>query len=525
MSILNHWPDPDKKPRDIQIQALEWLEKQTAKYLVLELPVGAGKSLLGVTYSRFLAQGAGDAFILTPQRILQKQYETDFSSIEGVRLFSLYGQSNYQCHSKKTNCQTGKLIKPKCPNCSHSAAKEKAKQSSNLVLNYELGLLQFTAVKDFGQRQLLVCDEAHGLESTLCEFDAIHISRTRMEQVRVKWQLLTKLKDAYEWTINTYLPALSSTVDSMKRQVEPLLESKSLSPDEIALIREYMELAEHFNDVNELTFITFDDLQRDWVLVHDKLNIKFKRLRATEIFQKYLGTQADRCLLMSATIPNPTEFCKDLGIPTEDFAFLSLASDFPKENRKVVAIPHMKMNVDWDKPQNKQGRRDMLDGIEMVCNLHKEQKGIIHTANFVISEWVVDNLKIDQQIFHHNPESGEDRNSVIKAFMECNKPAVLVSPSITEGLDLKQDLGRFGIVVKTPYPYLGDQWVKAKMDISVEWYQRQAIVQVLQGCGRIVRSKDDYGTTYILDGSWPYLYKQMYSYIPKWWHQAYTKLE
>lgn len=524
MSILSFWPDSTKTPRPIQTEALLWMEKQSAKYIICELPVGTGKSMCGVVLSRYLDGGHGNSFILTPQRILQKQYEKDFEDNPLTNLVGFYGKSNYTCHEKNTNCNTGALIKPKCSNCSHTTAKGKAKTSSNLVLNYDLALLQFNHVRDFNKRELMVCDEGHSLEALLTEFDAMHISKTRLEQVNVKWAFLTNLKDAYQWTMDTYLPALQQRVNQLKREIEPLIEENNLIPDDIKRIQEYLELVEHFTKVSELQTIQFAELKEKYVLVHDKLNIKFKRLHAAELFSKYLAPMANRFLIMSATIPNHEEFCRDLGLPLEEVAFISLKTEFPKENRQVVHIPCMKMNYDWDKPHNHKARQSMIDSIKMACNLHQNEKGIIHTTSFNVSEWVVKELKIPQKIFHHNPDSGDDRNSVIKAFMDYPNPAVLISPSITEGLDLKYDLGRFGIIVKTPYPYLGDQWVKARMELSGEWYQRQTIIQVMQACGRIVRAADDTGITYILDGSWTYLYKLQAGNIPKWWREAYTQL-
>jgi Rad3-related DNA helicase len=157
--------------------------------------------------------------------------------------------------------------------------------------------------------------------------------------------------------------------------------------------------------------------------------------------------------------------------------------------------------------------------------MHKTDSGIIHTANFKIAEWLVENLDVPQKIYHHNPDSGDDRNSIIEAFQDSPKPGLLISPSITEGLDLKDDLSRFAIIAKTPFPYMGDQWVKARQELSTEWYRRQALIDVIQGCGRIVRSKDDYGNVYIIDESWAYLYSQSQNAIPQWWKDSYRVME
>jgi Rad3-related DNA helicase len=38
------------------------------------------------------------------------------------------------------------------------------------------------------------------------------------------------------------------------------------------------------------------------------------------------------------------------------------------------------------------------------------------------------------------------------------------------GLDLKDDLSRFQIITKVPYPDLGDRWIDAKRKINGQWY-------------------------------------------------------
>jgi Rad3-related DNA helicase len=226
---------------------------------------------------------------------------------------------------------------------------------------------------------------------------------------------------------------------------------------------------------------------------------------------------------MSATILNPDSFCRDLGINPNDAVFYSLDSDFPAENRPVIYMPQMKMNVNWNSDENHNNRKDMIDNIKKLMEVHKDQSGIIHTGNFAIAKWLTEELEdvIPHEIFHHNPDSGDNRNQIIQVFQSTKKPAVLISPSITEGLDLTDDLARFAIIVKTPYKNIGDQWVKTRMELSSEWYQRQAIIDVIQGCGRIVRSKDDWGNVYILDQSWGYLYEKTKDMIPQWWKDAY----
>jgi Rad3-related DNA helicase len=108
--------------------------------------------------------------------------------------------------------------------------------------------------------------------------------------------------------------------------------------------------------------------------------------------------------------------------------------------------------------------------------------------------------------------------------MKLDKPAILISPSITEGLDLVDDCARFAIFAKIPFGQLTDTWIKARMDISQKWYQLRALTDVIQGGGRIVRSSDDYGVVYILDSSFKYLYSNTKQYLPSWWKEAYSEV-
>ena len=62
------------------------------------------------------------------------------------------------------------------------------------------------------------------------------------------------------------------------------------------------------------------------------------------------------------------------------------------------------------------------------------------------------------------------------------------------------------------------------MDMSTEWYQRRALIDVIQGGGRIVRSAEDWGNVYMIDQSFAYLYKQTYGMVPQWWKEGYCTL-
>jgi Rad3-related DNA helicase len=85
---------------------------------------------------------------------------------------------------------------------------------------------------------------------------------------------------------------------------------------------------------------------------------------------------------------------------------------------------------------------------------------------------------------------------------------------MSEGVDLKGDLSRFQIIMKIPYPYLGDPLIKKRMNKWEGWYSLQTAKLIVQSSGRSIRSNDDAAVTYILDSDWTRFYGRNKSIFP-----------
>lgn len=523
MSIHDFWPI-SSPPRQGQIYALDWLADQQDKYLIFEGPVGSGKSLIGMTYSRYKSNHLGDSYILTPQKILQHQYEQSFKPND---LVSLYGKSNYKCEPFNCSCDIGSMLaKGSCANCPYSQKRAAAIAAPNVVLNYKLALISFTKTDVFRKRQLIVCDECHTLEQHLVDFDCPTIKRELAISLKVNWIKSNNLEDAQMWLVDFFLPALSTRVELTRVEVDSILDRGSPSKREVQTVRDFNQLEELFNELSTISAQSTDVLSTERVLVISNTEISFKRIKGDYTFKRTLDQFTNQFLFMSSTILNPHRFCDDLSIDPDKMAFLSIDSEFDIANRPVFSIPLMKVNASWESPERRPERDQLLDGIHSILSMHENESGIIHTGNFKVAQWLVDNLKTNHQLINHNPESDIDRDSAIKQYLNqaSSIPSILISPSCTEGLDLIGDLGRFSIFAKVPYGNLGDQWIKKRMEISNEWYQRQAVVSIIQGGGRVVRSPQDTGAVYIVDANWLNLLNSTQSIIPQWWLDSHQHL-
>jgi Rad3-related DNA helicase len=528
-NIKDYWPIPEFDIRDNQEKALEWMQEQLetvdAKYIILELPVGSGKSLLGLNLSKYLGKGLGSSFVLTPQRILQDQYEEDFKQLGTKFLASLHGKANYKCKSKGASCNIGSMLKPACTDCPFKQAKEQAQRAHNTVLNYKLALTSFHYTETFSKRKLMIMDEAHTLEQHLVDFDSVDITYARCKKYDIKFVKQTDIGSAIQWITEEYIPVVQDILNDLEADCEEIYEKlpADVTRKDLSKIRETEELAAHVTDVLDISIRDMDYILQKYVLVYDKTMFQFKRISGAYSFHRIIKPMADKFLFMSSTILNKHTFCYDLGIDVNEAAFLSLPSEFAPENRPIYYLPVMKMNASWNKPEQAADRQKMIQRVIDLLEIHKDESGILHTANYQVAEWLVENLdgKINHMIYHHNPKSDMNRGEAINGFMESALPSILISPSITEGLDLKDDLARFAMIVKVPFGYLGDQWIKRRLDMSEEWYRRRAITDIIQGGGRIVRGSDDEGTVYILDASFAYLYHKSISMVPDWWKESY----
>lgn len=136
---------------------------------------------------------------------------------------------------------------------------------------------------------------------------------------------------------------------------------------------------------------------------------------------------------------------------------------------------------------------------------------VVHNCvNYKVSQYVTANIESDRLLTH----ASDNRDHVYRQHVASTEPTVLVSPSMTEGVDLADEASRFQIICKIPFPYLGDEVVKKRMSKDSTWYTYQTVKTIVQSVGRSVRNERDHAVTYILDLDWERFYKQNRRFFP-----------
>ena len=438
-----------------------------------------------------------------------------------------------------------------------------ALRASHSIFNYSIFLSLLSNKNMMQQRELLVLDEAHLLETEIVKFRGLSISKKRWRRYIHDFKMIDHGYDMNGWL--EFLINLERTIlvligyeslahslvkerkekygyDSAKKSTtrnKRIVSASELFEDDASLelnIRtengknldvDKELLIDIVQDIDKLTRTINNILSNpnNWIVseVH-KENYDITRVDLKPLDpSKYIKAVVEKCpktLIMSATILNEKTFERNLGLSSEDNStkFIQIQSDFPIENRPIFPLSVEYLN--FSNLQQMNVKSKISRAIDNIMHIHSNDKGIIHTSSYEQLNFIKDNLSKtnSRRLILTDPEI--ERDEVIREHSESKKPTVLISPSLHTGLDLKDNLSRFQIITKVPYPNISDKWTSEKRKINEEWYYWQTALRLVQAYGRSIRSKDDWAKTYVLDSAFNYFIKVNKNILPKWFLSA-----
>ena len=525
---------PYPSVRDAQSKAIDFcldsFINQKKRFVVVEAGTGVGKSAVGVTVSRYLNANidnnqydesfSSGAWFVTTQKILQDQYVSDFGPSRG-RMCSVKSSSNYKCSYHKGNsCQESqralraedtksRFFKACTFNCHYKNAKRDFIDSTESVTNFPYFLTEAKYSGKITPRNLLVVDEAHNLESELSKFIEIIVSeRFCKHTLKLQWPRVNTQFQAVRWIKETYFPKAKSQLNHFEKMIKQT-GLKSRLREFTSVAKQYDLLKSHVEKID--TFLRIYN-KENWVMQtvpaygRSLRKFSFRAIDISPFAQDYLFCLGKRVLMMSATILDKDTFCKSLNIPRDEVSFISIPSPFPAENRPIYFFPIGSMsskNIEYSLPK-------MAQAVKEILSEHPDEKGIIHCHTFKIANYLKKKIRSKRLLIH----TSENRDAILQEHITSSDSTVLLSPSMSEGVDLKGDLSRFQIIMKIPYPYLGDPLIKKRMNKWEGWYSLQTAKSIVQSSGRSIRSNDDTAVTYILDSDWTRFYGRNRSIFP-----------
>lgn len=515
---------PYEQIREQQKEAIERSLKafeDGKRFVIISAGTGVGKSAIGYTLARTLCSDGPTAdenvkpgaWFVTTQKLLQDQYIKDYSQLG---MCSIKSSSNYTCNYKKrNNCSesqqallaednSSRFWKACTFNCLYKKEKERFLESRLSVTNFPYLMTEANYNGKITKRELLVIDEAHNSDGELGKFIEVTVSERYCKSVlKIKFEKHKTQHQAYTWIRDVYLPKLTSHLKHIKSMLEQFSGLKDKLNEFVSLSRQ-IDMAKSHKEKLE-TFVEVYD-KENWVFENiegygRKSNkLMFKPIDVAPFSESMLFRLGEKVILMSATILGKEEFCETLGIDPDNAEYISIPSPFPVKNRPVFFCPMGKMT----RNEIERSLPKLAKAIESILENHKNEKGIIHAHSYKIAKYIKQNVRSNRILIHNS----ENRDQVLRKHLRSKKPTVLLSPSMTEGVDLQAESSRFQILCKVPYPYLGDRLVKKRMNKWKWWYPMQTVMTILQSVGRSVRSESDHAVTYILDSNWEYFFNK-----------------
>mgnify|MGYP003650162950 FL=1 len=519
--LLDSFPD-GYTPNSSQVKLLKNIDQAFSdghKFVVCNAPTGSGKSFISKTlanvsqepscnfkdlitsYTAFKIDQTGSytheaeceeeasagAFALTITKALQDQYKDLFDDVTILK-----GKRNYASTiDSNIDVELESLIMPKSiledhrrrHKCPYHNDRRDALINKFAALNYNMF---FSLPNHIKKRQYLICDEAAELEDQLVkEFSCdINFEMLKRMDILVRPFYSKNTANVIQW-INNLLLDLNDKIDELRDIISTNTNNKKF------LVETRRKIVGMRNLHSKLSLIIDTWNDSEYLFETNKEGINFMPLKVNNL-SDHLFKYADKVILMSATIIDPANFCKTLGI--DKFKYVEADSTFDPSNSPIFCNTKNKLNYH----NLKRTLPKIIKQVEGICAHHKDDKGIIHTHNNTITSFLQKKLNGERFLIR---EPGVRNEEILEQHLASDKPTVLISPSMSHGVDLKDDLARFQIIIKAPYLPTKDKRIERLMKDDFNWYSNKMLCSVIQSCGRGIRSKKDYCRTYILDGA------------------------
>jgi Rad3-related DNA helicase len=534
------------KPREEQLEALNHIKKSINtgnKFILNNLPTGIGKSYLVNMFINWYLNSVNNEAkfsIITNSKLLQEQYTKEFNFFTDLK-----GKSNYTCLQYNTNCEEGlelcSALKTKCDTCPYKIAKEAWIKKQVSLTNFHLfntfHVFQFGSSIAPRDANVLIIDEAHNFEEVFCDF--------------ISYKLSPKLLDKYGFTLeeteyidNTYLSKIDNIDDYAdflntyflnkitQKKVE--FDGALITPINNTLKLKYTKYVNYINSnigkienfikeyYRPLTDKDKIDPKNNWVLevntnqkekIYSGKELTIQAVWAYPYLEEYIWKHYDHVIFMSGTILDKDMFSYLNGLTPKYTTYLDIESPFKIENRPIYYMKDIgKMSYD-NKHETFKKQKEV---IKEILEKFKTDKGIIHTNSYEFSKMISDNIN-DKRLVYHDITN---RIEMLNKHIGSELASVIVSSSMVEGVDLKDELSRFQIIMKIPYPSLNSNKIKQRMKTHKDYYNFKTLLSIMQMYGRSVRHYDDYCSTYILDSNFSDLMRNSGKYFPRWFSDA-----
>ncbi|MFH0849155.1 MAG: helicase C-terminal domain-containing protein, partial [archaeon] len=442
------------------------------KCVILAAPTGFGKSYVNAAFA-----SVSRSFYSTPQLVLMNQIMRD--PFLKNRFAEIKGRQNYRCyHNPRRGIHAGICETEDYPCnerfdvCPYWLQKMRALKAQSVLMSLAYliseGQTEGVSKTYLGTRPLLVIDEGHNIEEQCLD----HVS-VRVSPFTIPYEVYTSMvaplrKIKNESQLRELLDSIEARLERVLERMRGVSERSGLSvtqAEEKQRIEQYLA-----------SYSLYKSSNSEWVWQIKSDQLLVQPVFAKEFMKQLIWKRGEFFIISSATILNPEEYVDLIGLreflSADEISCLQVPSTFPVENRPVIDAtvgPLSKEELDHNMPK-------AVLAIEGI--LRKERGNVaIHCHSYghqrSLTESIAEDLK-PRLIIH----TSKNRAEKLTEWMH-SRGKVFVSVAFNEGQDWKYDICDAQILLKVPFPYLGDKRVMRRLELGYrQWYANQAMLDV-----------------------------------------------
>lgn len=497
--------------RPAQVDLLQSLLLSQVRVKTISAPTGFGKSAVYVAYA--LITKRPTAFI-TESRGLQDQLTNDFG---GVGMVDLRGRRNYPCDLQPDyTCEDGYAAR--CPYkgtilCPSSQAEMRAAVSWLVVTNYD----KWTAARKFGTGMShfsqVVFDEGHKAVDAVARAMQVVLHRKEIEEtLRVNFPMGSELDEMVNWktwAMETKGVAQDKAEEARKR-IQGLVNPKPSWVRHFLHMKMLVKRLGTLATANPAHWIT--DEHKTFKGQED--GYQFDPLRPGRYAEAALLLRIPSVVFVSATIRPKTMYM--LHLPKESFQFLEFNSDFDPKRCPIYHVPTMQVD------RRATDLSALWLKLDQIAARRSDRKGIVQTISFARRDEIMARSRFAPNMLVN--ARGEAPTDIVDLYKSSDAGTILVSPSVSTGYDFPGSQCEWQFICKIPFPDSRSKIIKARQEDDKEYGPYQAMNQLVQICGRGMRSQEDQCENFIPDNHIQWFLPRYSHLAPKWFKSFYKEV-
>lgn len=475
-------------------------------------PTGAGKSAIAIAIANMQT---GRTCILTATKALEYQYGGDFKGMVVI----VTGMNAHPCKlvHGETDCSLGMChfgvrCNYKDNGCGYYDQLRRARAARIVVTNYHFWcannrLPNASAQDKIGAFDLLVCDEAHSAPSITADQFTVEFTHKRwVDDGLLEGYPWGGGPDAvYKWLGDGQMACARAT-DRLKTGL-----SAGGAGGRVKQLAKWTDAAKRLAEARLLVYRHIQGKCKA-LIIGEKAD---GRVRVAPLWPyadggRLLFANVPNVIMMSATVRPKT--ARLLGLGDDDFELLEYPHTFPVRNRQLLWLPTVRVNKDTPPME----LRLWQMRIDQILRTRMHWNGLIHSVSYGRAEGIVAKSQYagDAYLFTHERGKVDEAVELMKMRLS---PRGLVSPSVSTGFNFPGDECRFQIITKLPFPDMRDALTRARCDEDEELAPYHTMTELVQACGRPVRSNTDWAESFCIDDNLGWFAKRYKDMAPGWW--------